>query len=105
MSGLLPCSNASVGSQCTPDDQCDFLLAGSAVQCPDGSYPLPGQPCPGATPSPSAVSKAINAFTPSTVKTATGTMTKWPWMNLLLLGAVVGGGVFAYRRYKTKRAV
>jgi hypothetical protein len=103
-SGLAPCSAAAVGAQCTPDEQCDFLVEGSAVACPDGSYPLPGQPCPNATPVPGLISKVISALGPSTVKTsATSTATKWPWVNWLLVLGAVGGGVYAYRRYKRTR--
>lgn len=98
-SGLPVCSGANVGEQCTPDEQCDYVIAGSAAICPDGSYPLPGMPCPSSAPG--LVQKITNTFGPQTIKTGTGTTRALPWWSKLLLGvAVIGGGVFAYRHIK-----
>lgn len=105
VTGLSPCSTAQVGQQCTEDAMCDAIVTGSAVQCPDGSYPLPGEPCPTSNVVPSWAQKIIDSFKPPTVKvSATQTKKKVPWMGVLITTLVVGGSVLAYRHYRSPRA-
>lgn len=104
VTGLPPCSSAGVGQQCTPDDQCDYVVAGSAMQCPDGSYPLPGEPCPNSNVAPGWAQKIIDQFKPPTVKvSATQTKKKIPWGGVFITALVVGGSVLAYRHYRSPR--